>query len=74
MLSSYTMARGYDAAHPEGPPTCACASAGRSCSLALARPRKKAATGKRAASTAATAQYGTTCGGSCPPLTCQRNV
>ena len=74
MLSSYTMARGYDTAHPEGRLTCACASAGRSCSLALARPRKKAATGKRAASTAATAQYGTTCGGSCPPLTCQRNV
>ena len=56
MLSSHTTPQGYDTAHPEGLLTCACVSAGRSCSLALARPRKNAATGRRAASTAATAQ------------------
>ena len=54
--------------------TLACMMGWHSCIWALALLMKNAATGRMAASTAAMAQNGITCGGRVPPFTCGQKM
>ena len=70
MLCCMTLSKHCDAGEViQGKLALGCVWGRHSCICVLALARKKVATGTIAASTAATAQNGTTCGGRAPPFT-----